>query len=399
MHFLSDIVQFSYSPEELRKCFRPADLWDFGMTKKELEAKIQDYSNAFLSSYCAITSLKVAQFGGNNIFCPANMQDALCLRRTNHIIKKALRTPILNRDDEVKQLLQILSGETKCSIFRTDIKSYFESVALAEIISRLESDGLRNNCALTHLKNLNSLLLKDHNYSGLPRGLALSSTLADYALQHFDRNIFNCDSVVYYTRYVDDICIVHFDDGQAIQSLVEKDLPFNLKLNQGKTQKLEMPSTEALEFLGYRIALNQPLVVTIADSKIGKAKKRIVLSLKEFLRDKDFELLLARLRFLSCSIRMKKVGRKIHVCTGYRHVYRLCNEDAIIKQLESLDAFLHGIIQSKRFSLGRAIRGLLTAEQNKQLRTLSFEKNYVRSLTFKVQAKRIAAVKRAWRYE
>src|ERR1039458_2632879 len=158
MHFLSDIVQYSYSPGELRKHFRPQDLWDYGITRKELEAKLQEFSNNFLSSNCAINGLKVVNLGDNQIFCPASVQDALCLRRTNHIVKKALRTPILNRDDEVKQLLQVLAGETKCNIFRTDIKSYFESVPFAEIISRLESDGLRNNSALTHLKNLNSLL-------------------------------------------------------------------------------------------------------------------------------------------------------------------------------------------------------------------------------------------------
>jgi hypothetical protein len=399
MRFLSDIVQYSYSPSELRKCFRPADLWNYGLTKKELEANIQGFSNGFHFSNCAITSLKVLQLGDNHIYCPANIQDALCLRRTNHIIKKALRTPILNRDDEVKQLLQLLSGETKCSIFRTDIESYFESVPFAEIISRLESDGLRNNCALTHLRNLNSLLLEKHSCSGLPRGLALSSTLADYALQKFDRDIFNCDSVVYYTRYVDDICIVHFDDAQAIQSLVENDLPLNLKLNQAKTRKLELPSAGSLEFLGYRISLNHPQSVSIADSKIGKAKKRIVLSLKVFLRDKNFDLLFARLRFLSCSTRMKKVGRKMPVFTGYRHVYRLCDEDAVSKQLKNLDAFLHGIVNSKNFSLGRSLQGLLTAQQKDQLRTLSFEKHYANNVTFTVKPKRISAIKRAWRYE
>lgn len=399
MRFLSDIVQYSYSPEELRKCARAEDFWEFKLTKKELEENILNFSNGFLSSNCQINSLKVVKLGDNNIFCPANMQDALCFRRTNHIIKKALRTPILNRDDEVKQLLQVLGGEPQCSIFRTDIKSYFESVPFATIISRLESDGLRNNCAITHLKNLNTLLVKNHNYSGLPRGLALSSTLADYELHNFDRDVFNCDSVVYYTRYVDDICIVHFDEAQAVQSVVEKNLPDGLKLNETKTQKLELPSTASLEFLGYRISLGLPQKVSIAQSKIGRAKKRIVLSLKEFVLEKNFDLLLDRLRFLSCSTRMNKVGRKIPVCTGYRHVYRLCNVEAITEQLKDLDTFLHGILNSKRFSLGRSLRCLLTAEQQKQLRTLSFEKNYASNLSFTVEPKKISAIKRAWKYE
>jgi len=343
--------------------------------------------------------LKVENRGDNRIYTPATVQDALCLRRTNHIIKKALRIPALNRDDEMKQLLQVLSGETNCKVFRTDIKSYFESVPFAEIISGLEIGGLKNSCALTHLKNLNSILLKYHNCEGLPRGLALSSTLADYALQGFDRNIFNCDSVVYYTRYVDDVCIVHFGGAEVIQSLVEQNLPFNLKLNAGKTQKLRLPSTDRLEFLGYHIQLNHPQLVSIADAKIGKTKKRIVLSLKAFLADQDFDMLLARLRFLACSTRMKKVGRKSLVYTGYRHVYRLCDKKTVGVQLNILDCFLHGIINSKRFALGRSLKSSLNAQQRQRLRTLSFEKHYASSLTFTLNPRSISAIKQAWQYE
>jgi len=399
MHFLSNIVKYSYSPGELRKHFRPQDLWDYGITRKELEAKLQEFSNSFLSSNCAINGLNTVNLGDTHIFCPASVQDTLCLRRTNHIVKKALRTPILNRDDEVKQLLQVLAGETKCNIFRTDIKSFFESVPLAEIIAKLESDGLRNNSALTHLKNLNSLLQQSHNLKGLPRGLAISSTLADYALQSFDRDIFNCDSVVYFTRYVDDICIVHFANQQDIKALVEKHLPYNLKLNANKTQTLELPSTDSLEFLGYRIELKHPQSVSVADGKIGKAKKRIVLSLKAFLCDQNFELLFARLRFLSCSTQMKKVGRKAPVYTGYRHVYRLCDNDAITKQLKNLDAFLHGIINSRRYTLGRSLNNILSGQQRKALRSVSFEKCYVSNLTVPIRPRRISEIKQAWQYE
>jgi hypothetical protein len=399
MRFLSDIVRYSYSPEELRRCVRAEDFWEFEITKTNFEEKIEGYSNDFLSSHCQLKSINSVSLGRNVIFCPDNMQDALCLRRTDEIVRKAMRSPILNRDDEVRQLLQVLSGETKCSVFRTDITSYFESIPFAEIISNMESDGFRNNSAITYLKNLNAFLLQGHTYSGLPRGLALSSTIADYALQRFDRDVFNSDSVVYYTRYVDDICIVHFGNPQAIQTFVENTLPFKLRLNGRKTQHLTLPSRDSLEFLGYRISLAQPQEVSIAAGKIGKAKKRIVLSLKAYIADKDFTLLLHRLRFLSCSTRMSKVGRKTPVCTGYRHVYRLCHPGVIAKQLKDLDTFLHGIVNSKRYSLGRLLRGQLTSEQRQLLRTVSFEKNYLSKLAFTMTPKRISTIKQAWKYE
>jgi SAM-dependent methyltransferase len=136
-----------------------------------------------------------------------------------------------------------------------------------------------------------------------------------------------------------------------------------------------------------------------ADVIIGKAKKRIALSLKAYVRDQDFDLLFDRLRFLSCSTRIKKINRKIPVYTGYRHVYRLCDEDSIIKQLKSLDAFLHGIINSKRFTLGRSLRSKLNEQQRQQLHTVSFENLYALKLTFTLKPKRISEIKRAWQYE
>ncbi len=399
MRFLSDIVQYSYSPEELKKCVRTADFWKFNITKTQFNQQIVAHSDTFLSSDCQITKINASSLGKNRIFHPASIQDALCLRRTNNIIKRAIRASSLNRDHEVKQLLHILRGESKCRILRTDIEAYFESIPFARIISQLEEDGFRNNCALSHLKHLNAILIRDYGLSGLPRGLALSSTIAHYTLQPFDQKLLNNDAVIYYTRYVDDICIVHVDDPQSIQTSIQEALPRGLKLNKSKTQALELPSANTLHFLGYSIWLERPHKVSIADNKLAKAKKRIVLSLKGFLRDKDFKLLLDRLRFLSCSTRMDKVGRKVPVCTGYRHVYRRCDDETASEQLKSLDSFLHGILNSKRYSLGRALRQLLTTEQAQLLRTPSFQKHYAGRLTFKVEPRRLSAIKRAWKYE
>ena len=96
---------------------------------------------------------------------------------------------------------------------------------------------------------------------------------------------------------------------------------------------------------------------------------------------------------------MKKVGRSTPVYTGYRHVYRLCNNDAITKQLKGLDAFLHGIINSRRFALGRSLQGILSDEQRQALRSVSFEKCYASNLTAPIKPRRISEIKQAWQYE
>jgi hypothetical protein len=333
MRFLSDIVQYSYSPEELRKSVRVGDLWKYGLDRKTLDVEVKKVSDAFFSDGCCVKSLRTLDVRGSRVFCPDSLYGELCLRRTNQIVKSALRTPVLNRDDEVRQLLHVLAAEREGNVFRTDIKSFFESVPFGEVIAKLEADGLRNNCAIAQLKSLNAYLIETHAYTGLPRGLAISSTLADYALYDFDLAICNRPSVVYSTRYVDDICIVHFEKPADLEVFCKGAIPLSLTLNPSKTKHVQIPSNDRLEFLGYSISLKQPQEVRVAAGKIAKTKRRIARSLQLFAQDKDFALFYDRLRFLSCCIRMSKAGRRAPVYTGYRHVYRFCTETDICAQL------------------------------------------------------------------
>src|SRR5215218_5814217 len=88
MHFLSDIVRYSYSPEELLKCIRAEDFWHFKLTKKELPETIREISSRFLFAHGEVRDLKVGMLGGNRVYFPDDLQDVICLRRTNDIIKK-----------------------------------------------------------------------------------------------------------------------------------------------------------------------------------------------------------------------------------------------------------------------------------------------------------------------
>jgi hypothetical protein len=257
---------------------------------------------------------------------------------------------------------------------------------------------VRNNSVLGHLTNLNQYLELKHGVRGLPRGLALSSTLAEYALYDFDQEIFNLESVVYYTRYVDDICIVHSKDPAQFKSIVEQKVPFELKLNLEKTQNLCIPSSNALEFLGYSITLEKPQRISVSKTKISRAKERLISSLRDFYVNKDFDLLLDRLRFLSCSVRISKAGRKVPVYSGFRHVYRFCTRELALGQMRQLDSFLHGILWSKRYSLGAKIQSLLTDDQKRLLKTVSFEKNYGGKASFVMRPDRMKKIKQAWHY-
>lgn len=400
MQYLSDIARHSYSPGELRRCVQVEDAWNYNLFEDHLETATKSASNSFFSSNCAVQEIDQSNLKSSAVFTPGTYYDQICLRRTDQIVKAALRLPPINRHDEVKQLLEVLRTEQNFKIFRTDIKSFFETIPLGQVISNLESDGFRNSCALLHLKSLARHLDKNYMYTGLPRGLSISSTLADYSMHSFDREVLSHENILYYTRYVDDICIVHFDNQEILKKQIEEYLPFGkLTLNQKKTHHADSDKKESFEFLGYEISLCSPLKIKVASGKLAKTKKRIILSFKRFLKDSSFNDLYSRIRYLSCTTQMQKARRKTPVWTGYRHVYQHCSEEKLVEQLDELDHFYFGILSSRRFSLSRNIRSILTGAQILALSGLSFRKGYTKKISQTLNPKEVAKIVAAWKYE
>ena len=328
--------------------------------------------------------------------------DHLYIRRTDEILRRALKISRPDRNNEVRQLITVVASEPDFRILRTDLHSFFETVIFSRLIDKLETNNFRNHSTIAHLRSINTQLVKRFKYPGLPRGLSISSTLADYALQEIDKDIFANPSTIYYTRYVDDICVVHLTDNKTFeQRLVTLLKEQGLTLNRSKTVHLEHPFTMPLEFLGYSIDLEAGKV-SIAHKKIIKAKRRIALTLQAFIADKlptAYVTLRDRLRFLSSVVELNKVDRASPVFSGFRHVYRECTKDTIESQLRGLDTFLHGIIHSRRYKLGNNIRAKLTAVQLAKLKKISFRSGYEKNIVACFQPDRIAALTKAWRYE
>jgi hypothetical protein len=398
MLLLSDLTRHSYSNSELSRCLRGEDFRKFKLKKATLAAGLATISDDFYTSRCGIKDIRKVEVGGRSIFHLATLYDSLCLRRTDKILRHGLRTNLLHRNQEIRQLLNILRTEKAPRILRTDISSFFESVPLKEIISELEAEGLRHNSVLLHLQNLHSYLVSNFGHTGLPRGLGISSTLSDYVMKRVDQHMMNCDGVIYYSRYVDDICVVHHATPHVILAELRSQLRYGLALNTAKTRQWPDVTHPRMDYLGYDIDLSDPSIVRIAKRKIEKAKLRIALSLKAFLADRDFPLLRARLCFLANSTRMKISGRKQHVFVGFRYTYLHCDEKNLLHQLGELDRFMQGLLRSKRYSLTAALHALLTQPQLVEISTISFVKGYTLKLTTKTGRKRIAKIVAAWQY-
>jgi hypothetical protein len=399
----ADISRYSYSPDELEANVRPGDPRLFGMPAGGLITALPKYSADFFKSKGEISSMTKTKLHGKYIYPLLTLKDHLYVRRTDQILRKALKISRPDRNNEIRQLLTILETEPNYNILRIDIQSFFESVEFEQVINRLETEGFRNRSTIDHLRGINHHLRSRHAYQGLPRGLAISSTLADYILQNIDQTLSARSSTIYYTRYVDDVCIVHIAENKQLCSEIAMWLrEVGLKLNSSKTLMLDQDSKDALTFLGYSIRLSNPVAVSIAPSKIAKAKRRIAQTLQAFATSTSSTAFIDfrdRLRLLSSVVELSKIDRLTPVFSGFRHVYNACTPKEIEAQLSELDAFLQGIINSRRYKLGRLVRTRMTAAQHAQIVKISFRSGYTRKIVARFRPDRISDLKEAWRYE
>jgi len=400
MLFLSNIANSSYSQKELKRCLRKEDFWKYEISE-DVDGEIEEISRNFHELEFKVLGIKKSTISGRTIFFPQTLHDAVCLRRTNEILKSTLRHTTNSRNDEVRQLKHIIRNMEGCKILKTDVASLFENIPFKEIIRKLANGGLRHNLTLNHLRQLSTLMIKNFSYYGLPPGLGLSSTLADFAFSLFDSSTINHPDVEYYTRYVDDLCILHHGESSSIEKHLTATLPFKLQLNRKKTKRYEYPSQSSLDFLGYSISLsNNDLATKISPKKLGRAKTRIVLCLKSYLAKQDFPLLLNRIRFLSSSVKMKISTREAPVFSGHRHVYRLCNTQLLEDQMKELDIFFHGLLSSNRYSLSRNLRHNMSEEQRAELKRMSFRSSVNKhKFTHKMKNFLIGKIRKAWQYE
>ena len=394
-------AKYSYTPYEMRKCIRGEDFWKYKKDlKKDTVDEVSENASIYFNSINnQLANINCTSLRGSRVFTTNSIEETLCSRRTDQILRRSLNIYPANRNNEVKQLITILRTEPYGYILRTDITSFFESVDLCKVIEKLENEGLRNPSCLKYLKALNQTLINEFKHTGLPRGLPCSSTLGEFILKELDQSLTTLPTVIFYSRFVDDISIVFLDKKLNIKDRILKLLPLDLELNSRKTKSSSLTNNSKIDYLGYSIGLGNNKFVEISDSKIGKAKKRIVLSLKRYLKDKDFNLLKDRIKFLTSNIIIKKASRESSVCTGYRYDYMHCTDNEIIHQLSKLDQFFMSIIYSKRYWIGVTLRKTLKKTQIEELKKLSFKSGYTSKITHKMARDRISRIKEAWKYE
>lgn len=241
------------------------------------------------------------------------------LRQITRNIRSLYKTKPADRNSIVSQVQNLLQDNFPYTIIRTDISNFFESVDQKRLIDKLVRDQLLSTNSIKIIKQIlwDYSSLSNSSGKGIPRGLGVSSDLAELFLKAIDRNIKEMDGVVFYARYVDDIFILMapsmtVDSSTYLPKIRQLVIDSGLSLNESKTIQLERAEhSKKFEYLGYELSLKKGHAeIDITKSKFDRFKGRIIKSFHSYEkhRHKDakaaYRLVLKRIKFLTSNTRL-----------------------------------------------------------------------------------------------
>ncbi|MFT6904947.1 MAG: hypothetical protein ACJAS1_001601 [Oleiphilaceae bacterium] len=354
-------------------------------------------------------------------FINDSMSEKLVLRRCAEILRKSVGR-LKSRHQIIDELVPFLKEGSQYEIYRLDIKSFFEKCSIDDLIKKINE----NKLVLSQTKNIVSSVVRNID-SGIPRGVEISSILSEIYLEDFDDKVRMNSSVLYYSRYVDDIIIVSVtnEDQSAFFSEIESYLPDGLEFNSdSKKDIIKVPVRSGgrqlqgswedkliakFDFLGYSLSVidfvkgkpkegsreYRKVEIDISDKKLKKLKTLIARSIYNYSKNNDFDLLSDRLEFLSTNRNMQMKRSKSYVLTGIFYNYARVNKFDADSSLVKLDGYLKGVLLSKNGRLSKSLNGIGKIRKNNLL-TVSFVNGFKYKIFKKYGLDRLGDITRIW---
>lgn len=204
---------------------------------------------------------------------------------------------------ELFNLIENINALDNYTIYKFDIKDFFDSVNARIIIEKYIFNSKLNQYEKNILKRLSD------NYNFCFAGLPTSNALTEIAGHKFDEMIqFNLknDGMIFYSRYVDDGLIIF--NKKVSKTSIEEQLKNTLKncfhdnieFNEEKEKYFIKESRQKeFSYLGYKFegTNSNDFLFGIEEDKINKYKKKINEIVNEYLSDGDIELLRQRINY------------------------------------------------------------------------------------------------------
>jgi len=372
------------------------------------QTKLAEVESALAAASFQFSPFRRCRMSHGDVISPSCLIDDFALRKLNDNIKRVFNIKTVDRNRIIPQVKVLLSETGDFWLQKLDLQRFFESVDRDQIIRIVCEDHRLSFESKTLLRKLFSCPDLT-SAAGLPRGIALSSTLSELYMREFDTACRRLETCYFYMRYVDDIVMLFHEEPHNILSQLQ--LPPGLSFNEDKCSTLFHPQKGpvvtsdgnlAVTYLGYEFSFlstgqGKPsrLSVGIAQKKIRRLKTRIALAFFEFCKNNDFHLLKKRILFLSSNYKIGKNSERGNLYAGIHYNHSLIDDERL-KDLEDIDQYLRKLLFSKRGSLGKKLSTLLTDAQRRELCSISMLQGFKLKIVRSFTPTEFRAIKGAW---
>lgn len=314
----------------------------------------------------------------------------------------ALESP--SRNGTVRALKAALSKPYQHSIIKLDVREFFESIPHALLLSRLDRYASLDSVTIVLTRQLLSDFKRATGHDrGVPRGVGMSSNLAELYLAEFDIMVKTHPGVLFYARYVDDVIVVTEDDSAriAVQSSMTESLQnMGLAVNDEKTHFVSTdsdgnyPSGSSLDYLGYSfVRINGELVTGLTDKRKARRIERLKDSFEAWLattptRDRPNHghngLLLDRVRFLAGNTKL--LNSKSNVAVGL--YFSNSALDTGSAELNELDITL------RRLTMAHSSK--MTIKMHNRMTSVSFSRMFEQKSFLRFDQKQVERIVSLW---
>ncbi|MBF4410747.1 antiviral reverse transcriptase Drt3a, partial [Vibrio anguillarum] len=259
----------------------------------------------------------------------------------------------------------------------------------------IRKDSLLGSMMIHKLNQLNKFLI-DNSCSGLPRGLSISSTLSELYLRDFDSYIKSNSNVYYYARYVDDIIIICLDNVEEVDLALNKGLEsLGLSVNEKYMVINDRGLENEFDYLGVKFRLsNKSSKYSLSTNKVKEIKTRVIKSIVDYRKNKDDELLINRIMFLTSNYKIHTKTESNNLKAGIYYNNQYITD---YSQLAELNEFLRKSLTAKRGSLAKLVR-LIPSSVVSQCIRMSFFEGYINKRMVSFSSKEISNIVRCWKH-
>ncbi|MFY0672769.1 MAG: RNA-directed DNA polymerase [Bacteroidia bacterium] len=400
----------SFQRQQLIRLCKKAEYVDYGMTIDQLTDSLDEKYEEIANESFEFTLKQVSEY-----YLTKDLPDKLILRKLNDNIKRIYKDEQANRRIIIAQIKTLLSETCPFWVIKTDIKGFYESIDRERLISKFQDDSMLSYQSMFLMRRVfeNPTLA---GKSGVPRGMNISATMSEIYMRKFDRWVRSYDSVYYYARFVDDIIIFSNSLKDSLPLIASLNPQLNLlteglSINKKKTELFDgktlgnldkingktKSQRDKLDYLGYSFSVEngrteaRKLIVSIAEKKISKIKTRIIKAFLDFSKNKDFELLESRIKFLTgnYSIRKSEEGNSLRAGIYYNYL-QVTNHSVF----EELNQFLRKSIYSKSPNFGAKIG--LSNIQKKKLVKYCFLAGFEKKVFFEFSYIKMQQIIKCW---